>query len=66
MKTKLVPSWLRTVSNIAIFLPMLGFYSQILDSPYFKQYLADVIINIANSFSSALINLAIDAIFTTA
>ncbi len=66
MKTKLVPSWLRIVSVGAIVLPVLSFYSQIVDSDYFKQYLADVIINIAHSFSAALINLAINAIFPTA
>ena len=63
MKTKLVPGWLRTFSNMVIFLPMLGLFTQFLGSEYLKQYTADVLITIINTVGSALIDIIIQAIF---
>ncbi len=62
MKTKLVPGWLRVTSNVALALPMVGFASQAFGSDYFKQYMADVVIQILESFGTALIHVAVQTL----
>lgn len=61
MMTKLIPGWLRVTSRVALALPMVGFFSQIVDSTYFKQYLADVLVSVIGSFGTALIHVAVQA-----
>ncbi len=63
MKTKLVPGWLRVSSNLALALPMVGFFTQALGSDYFKMYMADVVVQILASFGTALIDGVIQALF---
>ena len=62
MKTKLVPGWLRITSKVTLALPMVGFFTQALGSDYFKQYMADVVIQIIESYGTALIHVAVQAL----
>jgi hypothetical protein len=62
MKTNLIPRWLRTSSQVALAIPMLGFFTQMLGSDYFKEYLADVLINVTESFGTAIIHVLVQTI----
>jgi hypothetical protein len=59
MKTKLIPGWLRLTSRLALALPMVGFFTQMIGSDYFKQYVADVLVSVIESFGTALIHVAV-------
>jgi hypothetical protein len=63
MKTKLVPGWMRIGTQVALAVPMVGFFADVFESPYFKQYLADVLIGVINSFGTALIDSVIQSVF---
>ncbi|MFA5864835.1 MAG: hypothetical protein WC975_09120 [Phycisphaerae bacterium] len=62
MKTNLIPGWLRITSQLMLALPMIGFFTQAIGSQYFKQYLADTFISIIESFGTALIHAAVQAL----
>lgn len=59
MKTNLMPQWLRMTSQLVLALPMVGFITQALGSDYFKQYIADVLINIIEQYGIGLIDLGV-------
>jgi len=62
MKTNLVPRWLRIGSHLVVTVPMLGFFTQMLGSDYFKEYLANVLISVTESFGTALIHVIVQKI----
>ncbi|NLE29671.1 MAG: hypothetical protein GX629_08390 [Phycisphaerae bacterium] len=62
MKTRLIPGWLRLSSQLVLALPMVGFFSDIVGSDYFKQYVADVLVSVIESFGTALIHVVVQAI----
>lgn len=61
MKTRLIPGWMRLTSQLALTLPMVGFFTQMIGSDYFKQYVADVLVSVIESFGTALIHVAVEA-----
>jgi hypothetical protein len=62
MKTKLIPGWLRVASQVTLALPMIGFFTQAVGSDYFKQYMADVVIQIIGSYGTALIDALVQSL----
>jgi hypothetical protein len=63
MKTKLFPVWLRRTSQLALALPMLGAFTQMLGSDYFKVYIADTLVSVLSSLGTALIDSLIQIFF---
>jgi hypothetical protein len=62
MATKLMPTWLRLSSQVTLAVPMVGFFTQMLGSDYFKQYIADVMISVVETFGTSLIHVAVQAL----
>jgi len=61
MKTRLMPTWLRIASQTVLAIPMVGFITQMIGSDYFKEYIANVLISVIESYGTALIHLAVQS-----
>lgn len=65
MTNPLLPRWLRVVSGVVLAVPVvgIGFLIDLLESPQFKTYLANVLTEITASLSTALVHTVVQAIF---